>query len=323
MRVNNNYSVVLDKLEKKFGNFTAVNKISLKVTKGEIFGFLGPNGAGKSTTIRMLCGLLKPTSGTGIVAGVEISKNPENVKSKIGYMSQKFSLYEDLKVKENLDFYAGIYRIKKAERENRKSWVLKMSGLEKQKNILTKSLPTGWKQKLALGCAVIHKPSILFLDEPTSGVDPSTRRKFWDLIYQMSDEGVSVFVTTHYMQEAEYCHRLGMIFQGNLIATGTPGELKEKEMTGSVYEIICPEPYKVLALLEIEHSVSEASFYGGGLHIVIEEKNSKKTDVKQMLKKNNINFSSINQILPSLEDVFVSLTGSNHSVKNNDIGKSL
>lgn len=318
MRVNNTYSVVLDKLEKKFGNFTAVNKISLKVTKGEIFGFLGPNGAGKSTTIRMLCGLLKPTSGTGTVAGVEISKNPENVKTKIGYMSQKFSLYGDLKVKENLDFYAGIYRINKKEREDRKSWALKMSGLEKQKNILTRSLPVGWKQKLALGCAVMHNPSILFLDEPTSGVDPSTRRKFWDLIYQMSDDGVSVFVTTHYMQEAEYCHRLGMIFQGDLIAKGTPGELKKTKMDGDVFEIFCDHPYEALSILEEEHLIKEVSLYGGGLHIVTDDKYSKESNIRQMLKKNNISFSSLKKIPPSLEDIFVSLTRSFNSKKNHD-----
>lgn len=218
-------AVVLEDLTKKFGDFTAVNGISLSVSKGEIFGFLGANGAGKSTTIRMLCGILKPTSGRGVVGGVDITRTPEKVKDFIGYMSQKFSLYNDLTIAENLDFYAGIYAV-----ENRRQAILKaldsagLSGMEKK---LTGSLPMGWKQRLALACSVMHEPSILFLDEPTSGVDPNTRRKFWASIREMASGGTTVFVTTHYMLEAEYCDRISIMKTGEVVALGSPEELKE------------------------------------------------------------------------------------------------
>lgn len=216
--------MVLKDLTKKFGDFTAVDSISLSVNKGEIFGFLGANGAGKSTTIRMLCGILKPTSGTGIVGGVDITGTPEKVKNFIGYMSQKFSLYDDLTVHENLDFYAGIYQI--GNRTEAITNALTRSGLQGRGDNLTGSLPAGWKQRLSLAAAVMHRPRILFLDEPTSGVDPNTRRKFWQDIHEMSMGGTTVFVTTHYMLEAEYCHRLSVMSQGKVIAMGSPAELK-------------------------------------------------------------------------------------------------
>ncbi len=219
-------AVVLRGLEKRFGDFVAVNRISLEVRKGEIFGFLGPNGAGKSTTIRMLCGIIAPTSGEGSVDGLDVRTQPEEIKKHIGYMSQRFSLYEDLTVDENLEFYAGIYGIDPHHREARRKWVLQMAGLEEHRHKRTGTLPAGWKQRLALGAAVLHEPPILFLDEPTSGVDPISRRQFWDLIYDLSGRGVTVFVTTHYMEEAEYCERLGMIYRGELVALGTPTELK-------------------------------------------------------------------------------------------------
>jgi len=222
-----NYAVIADRLERRFGNFIAVNKVSFRVRTGEVFGFLGPNGAGKSTTIRMLCGIIKPTGGTATVAGIDVCKRPEQVKQRIGYMSQKFSLYEDLTVEENIDFYCGIYGLNAVDKAARKAWVLEMAGLESHRRTLTAYLATGWRQRLALGCALLHKPPIVFLDEPTAGVDPISRRKFWDLIYQLTGEGTTVFVTTHYMDEAEYCTRLALIHQGELTAIGTPAELKK------------------------------------------------------------------------------------------------
>lgn len=219
------HAVVLENLTKKFGDFTAVNGISLTVDKGEIFGFLGANGAGKSTTIRMLCGILRPTSGRGIVGGVDITRTPEKVKDFIGYMSQKFSLYDDLTIGENLDFYAGIYAVPNRERAMGKA--LSDAGLTGMGKKLTGSLPMGWKQRLALACSVMHGPSILFLDEPTSGVDPNTRRKFWAGIREMASQETTVFVTTHYMLEAEYCDRISIMKAGDVVAMGSPEELKK------------------------------------------------------------------------------------------------
>lgn len=223
---NSTIAVSLSNLEKRFGDFIAVNRISLEVRKGEIFGFLGPNGAGKSTTIRMLCGIITPTAGSGTVAGFDLVREPETIKRNIGYMSQKFSLYEDLTVEENIDFYSGIYRIPAVKKLARKEWVLDMAGLTARRTTRTGTLSGGLKQRLALGCAVLHEPPVIFLDEPTSGVDPVSRRAFWDLIYLLSGEGVTIFVTTHYLDEAEYCDRLALIYRGEVIALGTPEELK-------------------------------------------------------------------------------------------------
>jgi ABC-2 type transport system ATP-binding protein len=223
---SNTFAVVVDSLEKRFGAFVAVNRISFRVRKGEVFGFLGPNGAGKSTTIRMLCGILSPSGGSGSAAGFDVRTQPEQIKANIGYMSQKFSLYQDLTVEENIDFYSGVYCIPAAKKRERKEWVIEMAGLSQHRNQPTAILSGGWKQRLALGCAILHEPPIIFLDEPTSGVDPISRRHFWDLIYELSSRGVTVFVTTHYMDEAEYCDRLGLIYRGELTALGTPRELK-------------------------------------------------------------------------------------------------
>ena len=232
----NGKAVTVRDIEKRFGSFVAVNKVSFDVAKGEIFGFLGPNGAGKSTTIRMLCGILAPTAGTGTVAGFDVLSEAEKIKAHIGYMSQKFSLYEDLTVEENIDFYSGIYRIPREKKAARKEWVIEMADLNERRHSRTGILSGGWKQRLALGCAVLHEPPIIFLDEPTSGVDPISRRKFWDLIYELSGKGVTVFVTTHYMDEAEYCDRLGLIYRGALIALGTPEALKTDFMQEDVLE---------------------------------------------------------------------------------------
>jgi ABC-2 type transport system ATP-binding protein len=227
-------AVVLDHLTKRFDSFTAVNNISLSVPKGQIFGFLGPNGAGKSTTIRMLCGILAPTSGSGSVAGFEIANQPERIKENIGYMSQRFSLYEDLTVEENIAFYGGIYRIPAPRLKERAEWVIRMAGLTERRYSKAGELSGGWRQRLALGCAILHEPAIVFLDEPTSGVDPLSRRTFWELIRSMAADGVTVFVTTHYMDEAEYCDRLALIYHGELVAVGTPQELKQERAVGDV-----------------------------------------------------------------------------------------
>ena len=247
------YAVTVENLEKWFGDFQAVNKVTFQVKRGEIFGFLGPNGAGKSTTMRMLCGIIVPTAGKANIIGFDVFKEAEQIKAHIGYMSQKFSLYEDLTVEENIDFYSGIYQIPKEEKKARKDWVVKMSGLEEHRSSLTSILPGGWRQRLALGCALLHKPPVIFLDEPTSGVDPISRRNFWDLIYQLAGEGVTVFVTTHYMDEAEYCDRLAMIYRGELVAIGTPEELKVRYMNADILNLECPDPFKMLQ----EHSCSE------------------------------------------------------------------
>ncbi len=222
------YAVTVENLEKRYGDFQAVNKVSFQVKRGEIFGFLGPNGAGKSTTMRMLCGIIVPTAGKANVLGYDVFEEAEKIKAQIGYMSQKFSLYEDLTVEENIDFYSGIYQIPQAEKNARKKWVIKMSGLDEHRNSLTSVLAGGWRQRLALGCALLHKPPVIFLDEPTSGVDPISRRNFWDLIYELAAEGVTVFVTTHYMDEAEYCDRISIMVDGRIEALDTPEKLKQQ-----------------------------------------------------------------------------------------------
>jgi len=230
-------AVEIDDLVKKFGDFVAVDHVSLNVDKGEIFGFLGPNGAGKSTTIRVLCGLLSPTSGRASVGGMDVAREPETIRRNIGYMSQRFSLYDDLTVEENIHFFSGIYGVPKNLRDERRDYVLKMAGIVEQRGTMTRLLPGGWKQRLALGCAILHDPPILFLDEPTSGVDPIARRGFWDLIYQLSEAGRTVFVSTHYMEEAEYCHRVALMYRGRVIALGSPNELKDKLKVSSMEDV--------------------------------------------------------------------------------------
>jgi ABC-2 type transport system ATP-binding protein len=220
--------IEVNQLTKQFGRFTAVDKVSFKVERGEIFGFLGPNGAGKSTTIRMLCGIIRPTSGSASVGGYDVDSHPEDIKKIIGYMSQKFTLYQDLTVEENIDFYSGIHKLTSKLKTERKKWVLKMAGLKGRETILTRDLSGGWKQRLSMGCAILHQPDILFLDEPTASVDPASRRDFWDLIYDLSDLGTTVFVTSHYMDEVERCHKIAIIYNGKIIAGDTPIKLKEQ-----------------------------------------------------------------------------------------------
>ena len=301
--------VEVQNLTKRFGSFTAVAGISFAVPRGEIFGFLGPNGAGKSTTIRMLCGLLAPSSGSGRVAGFDIVRDTEKIKTRIGYMSQKFSLYDELTAEENIDFYSGIYCLPKAKKAERKAWVLKMAGLEAHRTSRTSELSGGWKQRLALGCAVLHEPPILFLDEPTSGVDPISRRQFWDLIYSLSGQGVTVFVTTHYMEESEYCDRLGIIYRGELIALGTPRELKTRHMQEAVLEVECERPNDAMELLERLPEVREAALFGKGLHAVASGADAAPAiqAIRAALAGAGIHATTVERIIPTLEDVFVSL----------------
>jgi ABC-2 type transport system ATP-binding protein len=301
-------SVVIDSLVKRFGDFVAVDHISLETRKGEIFGFLGPNGAGKSTTIRMLCGLLIPTSGRALVAGYDVAREPELVRQNIGYMSQKFSLYNDLKVIENLRLFAGLYSVPSDKLKERIDWALQTANLRGQENLIVGTLPGGWKQRLALGCAVLHRPPIIFLDEPTSGVDPISRREFWDLIHKMSGEGVTVFVTTHYMEEAEYCNRLALIFRGKMVALGTPSELKQKSMKGELLLVQCDPLGPAVEALQSAPMVLDAAVFGNALHLVVEDAEAATTQVNQFLAEHGVTVRHIETILPSLEDVFVSLT---------------
>lgn len=305
MRTEDEIAVKIDGLTKKFGDFVAVDSISLTVRKGEVFGFLGPNGAGKSTTIKMLCGLLTPTEGTGSVGGYDVRNEAEEIKKHIGYMSQRFSLYETLTAEENIDFFSGIYGVPRDKKSERKDWALRMAGLEDRKNALTGTLPGGFKQRVALGCAILHEPPIIFLDEPTSGVDPVSRRSFWDLIYRMSAEGVTVFVTTHYMDEADYCDRLALIYRGRLIAEGTPQQLKEEYMVKDVLEI---EVDDVVGAMEtLERRGIESVVFGSLLHVAVEKDPQGPAKLKEMLEQDGIPVNGIEQIPPSLEDVFVTL----------------
>jgi ABC-2 type transport system ATP-binding protein len=304
----NHNSVVIEDLVKRFGDFVAVNHISLETRKGEIFGFLGPNGAGKSTTIRMLCGLLRPTSGRAIVAGYDVAREPESVRQNIGYMSQKFSMYNDLKVIENLRLFAGLYSVPAEKLKERMDWALDMANLKGQENLIVATLPGGWKQRLALGCAVLHRPPIIFLDEPTSGVDPISRRQFWDLIHKMAGEGVTVFVTTHYMEEAEYCNRLALIFRGKMVALGTPSELKHKSMKGELLLVECEPLGPAVEALQSAPMVLDAAVFGSALHLVVEKAEEATPEVKKYLSERGVTVRRIEKIRPSLEDVFVSLT---------------
>ena len=307
-------AVTVQDLEKRFDSFVAVNRISFDVAAGEVFGFLGPNGAGKSTTIRMLCGILRPSGGDGTVAGFSVLREPEKIKASIGYMSQKFSLYEDLAVEENIDFYSGIYTIPSDRKRERKEWVLEMAGLTQHRRDRTATLPTGWKQRLALGCAIIHEPAIIFLDEPTSGVDPISRRRFWDLIYDLSGRGVTVFVTTHYMDEAEYCDRLGLIYRGELIAVGSPRQLKTDYMYEGVLEVSCECAYDAIDEIGRLDSVKDAALFGRGLHVVASDGAAAAREIRSLLETTGRRLISVEKITPSLEDVFVSLIEAHDSL---------
>jgi ABC-2 type transport system ATP-binding protein len=286
-----------------------VDRISLEIDSGEIFGFLGPNGAGKSTTIRMLCGLLRPSSGQGWVHGLDMVSQAEQIKSRLGYMSQRFSLYDDLRVEENMAFFGGIYGLESSACEKRIRDVLALIGLEDRRRSLTRELPTGLKQRLALGCALLHQPPIIFLDEPTSGVDPGTRRNFWDLIYTLADAGVTVFVTTHYMEEAEYCNRIGLIDHGQLIALGSPAELKSKHLAGTLYEIATDHVLAAVETLAPKEGVLDAAVFGRSLHVRLRQDLDAQAYLPPLLQASGLAVHSIRPIDPTLEDVFVALVG--------------
>lgn len=305
MKNNSEIAVRVEKLRRTFGDFIAVNDISLQVRKGEIFGFLGPNGAGKSTTIKMLCGLLKPTSGKGFVGEHDIMTEFEEIKKNIGYMSQKFSLYDDLTIEENIDFFSGIYKVPDSRKMGRKEWAIEMAGLKDRRSALTRTLPGGFKQRLALGCAVLHEPPIIFLDEPTSGVDPISRRNFWELIYSMSGSGTTVFVTTHYMEEAEYCDRLALIYRGAIIAEGMPNEMKQQHMKKEIIEIEADNILNVLDILEKNNI--DAAIFGSLIHATVVNAESAIPEIKGLIEESGNAVRNIEVIMPSLEDVFVTL----------------
>jgi ABC-2 type transport system ATP-binding protein len=298
--------VVVRDLTRTFGDFTAVDAVSFEVRAGEIFGFLGPNGAGKTTTIKMLTGLLAPTSGEGLVAGHDIRRERAEIKRNIGYMSQRFSLYGDLTVGENIELFAGLYGVTGIRFEERREWILELSGLADAEARVTDSLPLGWKQRLALGCALVHEPPILFLDEPTSGVDPVARRRFWDLIDDMSERGTTVFVSTHYMEEAEYCHRLALLNRGRLIALDSPRALRGR-VVEPILEVRTDDAPTAITALSGAAGVLDAAMFGRALHVTVEDVEAGAARVRSALERAGRHVDAIEPVQPSLEDVFVSL----------------
>jgi ABC-2 type transport system ATP-binding protein len=300
------HAVDVRELTRTFGDFTAVDRVTFSVETGEVFGFLGPNGAGKTTTIKMLTGLLAPTSGDGRVAGLDVRTQSEEIKRNIGYMSQLFSLYGDLTAEENIAFFAGLYTVTGARYAQRRDWVLEMAGLTEHRAQLTAQLPLGWKQRLALGCAVLHEPPILFLDEPTSGVDPVSRRAFWELIYQLTAKGTTVFVSTHYMEEAEYCDRLALMNRGRIIAMDRPPALRER-MVEPILEVETSDASAAAQALQHQPGIVEAAMFGRALHIVVQDVEAARAFVPQFLSARGIQTSAMHAVRPSLEDVFVSL----------------
>jgi len=297
-------AIEVEHLTRRFGNFVAVNDLSFTVEAGEIFGFLGSNGAGKSTTIRMLCGLLRPTSGTARVGGIDVGRDPEAVKRRIGYMSQRFSLYEKLTVDQNIEFFGGIYGLDGEHLAARRAFVLEMAGLRGRESMLTGALAGGWRQRLALGCAILHEPSIVFLDEPTGGVDPVSRRQFWTLIDNLAHNGVTVLVTTHYLDEAEHCHRIAMIQAGRLAALGTVSELKQTFAGRRILEVRVSNPVQVMRTLEAMPEVEKTSIFGTAVHAVLREDASPDA-VGSRLRAEGHGGASWALVEPSLEDVFL------------------
>jgi ABC-2 type transport system ATP-binding protein len=293
-------------LTRTFGSFVAVDHLSFDVRQGEVFGFLGSNGAGKSTTIRMLCGLLKPTSGTATVGGVDVARDPEGVKRRLGYMSQRFSLYEQLTVAQNLRFFGGIYGLAPAAFEVRRAFVIEMAGLAGRENTRASDLAGGWRQRLALGCAILHEPPIVFLDEPTGGVDPVSRRQFWALIDQLSASGVTVLVTTHYLDEAEHCHRIAIIHGGRTAALGSTGELKRIFAGRTILEIHADDPVRAMRALDGSPAVEKTSVFGTAVHAVLRKGAGSSPDaLREPLAKAGVAVGRIEAVEPSLEDVFL------------------
>ncbi len=299
--------VKVDRLSKSFGAFRAVDEVTFSVARGEIFGFLGSNGAGKTTTIRRLCGLLTPTSGSGWVEGLDIATSAEAIKQRIGYMSQRFSLYDELTVSENLRFFGGVYGVSGSARTKRAAHLLELLGLFERRDTVTARLAGGWKQRLALGCAILHGPSVIFLDEPTSGVDPVARRAFWELIYELSDEGRTVFVTTHYMDEAEYCHRLALMHAGRMIALDSPAALRRSISHQPLLRLDTSDTLRALPILEQEPTILDAAVFGGGLHLRVKDFERADRAIRRRLSSVDIEVERLERIEPSMEDVFVSL----------------
>ena len=298
-------AILVQNLTRRFGSFTAVDRLSFDVQEGEVFGFLGANGAGKSTTIRMLCGLLRPTSGTALVGGIDVSADPEGVKRRIGYMSQRFSLYEALTVDQNIQFFGGIYGLSGRAFAERRGFVLRMAGLEGRESMKTSELSGGWRQRLALGCAILHRPTIVFLDEPTGGVDPLSRRQFWDLIGDLSREGVTVLVTTHYLDEAEHCRRIAIIHAGTLAALGTASELKDRFAGRPIVEIHAADTVAAMSTLERLPQVEKTSLFGTAVHAVLRAGQGDVATLVEALNREGLAVASAGQVLPSLEDVFL------------------
>jgi ABC-2 type transport system ATP-binding protein len=297
--------IVVRDLTRRFGHFVAVDHVSFDVAEGEIFGFLGSNGAGKSTTIRMLCGLLRPTSGSAIVGGVDVARDPEGVKRRIGYMSQKFSLYELLTVDQNIRFYGGLYGLDSARFAERRRFVIEMAGLGGRESMLARDLPGGWRQRLALGCAILHEPPILFLDEPTGGVDPLSRRAFWRLINQLSSSGVTILVTTHYLDEAEYCHRLALIHAGRLAALGTTTDLKRLFATRSIVEVQASDPVAAMRVMDAMPEVEKTSLFGTSVHAVLRDAALRPDSLEGRMRAAGLQVQAAAAVQPSLEDVFL------------------
>jgi drug efflux transport system ATP-binding protein len=299
-------AITVHELTRRFGDFVAVDRVSFEVAEGEVFGFLGSNGAGKSTTIRMLCGLLKPTSGTATIGGIDVGSDPEGVKQRIGYMSQRFSLYERLTVDQNIKFFGGIYGLDRSRLEARRRFVLEMAGLCGRENTAAADLAGGWRQRLALGCAILHEPRIVFLDEPTGGVDPLSRREFWSLIDQLSASGVTVLVTTHYLDEAEHCHRVAIIHGGELAAIGTTDELKRIFEGRTIVEVQAANPVETMRLLDRQPEIEKTSVFGTSVHAVLRGSAGDATAlVRQRLEAAGIGVASTAAVQPSLEDVFL------------------
>jgi ABC-2 type transport system ATP-binding protein len=305
----NHHAVQTVDLVKRFGDFTAVDDLTFTVERGEIFGFLGPNGAGKTTTIRMLMGLIQPTSGSATVMGFDEVRQTAEIRRRIGYMSQRFSLYNDLTVDENLTFFGGAYDVRGQRLEARKADILAMAGLEGRQRELARNLSGGWRQRLALGCALVHEPEMLFLDEPTAGVDPISRREFWDLLYRFAAQGRTIFVTTHYMDEAEHCARLSFIQDGRLVALGSPQEIKREKMRGQVLEVDCDQPDVAMKRLRAAGRLAERdvqlALYGASLHVVAENVADLRPAIEEALTKAGLEIQGMELIAPSLEDVFV------------------
>src|SRR5579864_5813115 len=307
--------VVADELVKRFGSFVAVDHVSFRIARGEIMGFLGPNGAGKSTIIRILCGLLRASAGRAVVAGIDVSRDPEAVRQRIGYMSQRFSLYRDLTVEENLRFFGGIYRVPRSEFAERMRFAIDMAGLSGREGALVATLAGGWQQRLALGCAVLHRPPILFLDEPTSGVEPASRRRFWDLIHSLADDGVTVLVSTHYMDEAEYCHRVALINHGRVIAMGSPAALKRTALGGELISLECDALGPTLAALQDAAGVRDCAVFGNALHILVADVQKSLEELPRFLERKGLRAGRVAPIAPSLEDVFVQLVAADSAIR--------